>query len=88
MGAGIAAQHPSYLPRGGGWLIGINAHLAGTQLEAALDFAKYLAGPETRPAFGASGPSRCCLFVPVRWGKVCPTRCRHRMSTHGCGRTR
>lgn len=37
---------PSYLPRGGGWLIGINRQLAGTKLEAARDFAKYLASPE------------------------------------------
>jgi multiple sugar transport system substrate-binding protein len=40
---------PSYLPRGGGWLVGINAQLSGTQLEAALDFAKYLTGPENSP---------------------------------------
>ena len=40
---------PSYLPRGGGWIVGINAHLTGTQLEAAIDFAKYLAGPENSP---------------------------------------
>jgi len=37
---------PSYLPRGGGWLIGINGNLSGTKLEAALDFAKYLASPD------------------------------------------
>jgi multiple sugar transport system substrate-binding protein len=37
---------PSYLPRGGGWLIGINRKLNGTQLDAAVDFAKYLAGPD------------------------------------------
>jgi multiple sugar transport system substrate-binding protein len=37
---------PSYLPGGGGWLIGINSRLTGTQLEAALDVAKYLASPE------------------------------------------
>jgi multiple sugar transport system substrate-binding protein len=39
-------NHPSYLPRGGGWLIGISNSTQGTQREAALDFAKYLAGPE------------------------------------------
>jgi multiple sugar transport system substrate-binding protein len=36
---------PSYLPSGGGWLIGIRHGLAGTQLEAAIDLAKYLADP-------------------------------------------
>jgi multiple sugar transport system substrate-binding protein len=37
---------PSYLPKGGGWLIGTSNRLSGTQLDAALDFAKYLASPE------------------------------------------
>jgi multiple sugar transport system substrate-binding protein len=37
---------PSYLPRGGGWLIGINRALAGAQFDAAVDFAKYLTNPE------------------------------------------
>ncbi len=33
---------PSYLPQGGGWLIGVSKKAAGTQKDAALDFAKYL----------------------------------------------
>jgi len=37
---------PSYLPHGGGWLIGINRRLSGTQHDAAVDFVKYLANPE------------------------------------------
>ena len=37
---------PSYLPRGGGWLIGIRGGLTGTQRDAALDLAKYLSNPE------------------------------------------
>jgi multiple sugar transport system substrate-binding protein len=37
---------PSYLPEGGGWLIGISSRLSGIQLDAALDFARYLASPE------------------------------------------
>jgi multiple sugar transport system substrate-binding protein len=37
---------PSYLPRGGGWLVGINAALSGMKLDAARDFARYLASPE------------------------------------------
>ena len=39
-------NRPSYLPRGGGWLIGISKHTQGKQSEAALDFAKYLASPD------------------------------------------
>jgi multiple sugar transport system substrate-binding protein len=37
---------PSFLPRGGGWLVGVSSKLSGKPLEAALDFVKYLAGPE------------------------------------------
>ncbi len=40
------ANRPSYLPHGGGWLIGISKDTAGTQREAALDFAKYLASAD------------------------------------------
>jgi multiple sugar transport system substrate-binding protein len=37
---------PSCLPRGGGWLVGINRRLSGTALEAAVDFVKYLTNSE------------------------------------------
>ena len=37
---------PSFLPQGGGWLIGIKRGLPGPRLEAALDFARFLASPE------------------------------------------
>jgi multiple sugar transport system substrate-binding protein len=37
---------PSFLPRGGGWLVGVRGGLSGTQHDAALDFARYLANPE------------------------------------------
>jgi multiple sugar transport system substrate-binding protein len=37
---------PSYVPKGGGWLIGISTKAEGTQSEAALDFAKYLVSPD------------------------------------------
>jgi multiple sugar transport system substrate-binding protein len=40
-------NRPSYLPFGGGWLIGVSASAAGSEREAAIDFAKYLAGPDT-----------------------------------------
>jgi multiple sugar transport system substrate-binding protein len=35
---------PAYLPRGGGWLVGVVA--SSQHREAAIDLAKYLAGPE------------------------------------------
>lgn len=37
---------PSYLPLGGGWLIGVRRGLEGNRLEAAVDFARFLADPE------------------------------------------
>jgi multiple sugar transport system substrate-binding protein len=37
---------PSYLPFGGGWLIGVRRGLEGTKQEAAIDFARFLADPE------------------------------------------
>jgi multiple sugar transport system substrate-binding protein len=39
-------NRPSYLPRGGGWLIGISTRTTGKEREAAIDFAKYLASPD------------------------------------------
>jgi multiple sugar transport system substrate-binding protein len=41
-----AVNRPSYLPHGGGWLIGISKNADGTQHAAALDFASYLASPD------------------------------------------
>jgi multiple sugar transport system substrate-binding protein len=58
---------PSYLPRGGGWLVGINGGLAGTQLEAALDFAKYLANPENSNRLRAE---RAFAMLPVRTSQM------------------
>jgi multiple sugar transport system substrate-binding protein len=37
-------NRPSYLPRGGGWLVGVVA--SGPHRDAAIDLAKYLAGPD------------------------------------------
>ncbi len=37
---------PSYLPHGGGWLVGIKRGLSGQRLDAALDLARYLASPD------------------------------------------
>ena len=58
---------PSYLPRGGGWLVGINAHLNGTQLEAAIDCVKYLAGPENSPRIRGE---RAFPMLPVRTSQM------------------
>ena len=58
---------PSYLPRGGGWLVGINGRLSGTQLEAALDFAKYLANPENSNRLRAE---RAFPMLPVRTSQM------------------
>lgn len=58
---------PSYLPRGGGWLIGLSAQLSGTQLEAALDFAKYLGGPENSPRIRGE---RTFPMLPVRTSQM------------------
>jgi multiple sugar transport system substrate-binding protein len=38
---------PSYLPFGGGWLVGINRAVADKQRDAAIDFARYLISPDT-----------------------------------------
>jgi multiple sugar transport system substrate-binding protein len=37
---------PSYLPKGGGWLVGVSALSKTGTREAAIDFAKYLVGPD------------------------------------------
>jgi multiple sugar transport system substrate-binding protein len=39
-------NRPTYLPRGGGWLVGVAASASGRRREAAVDFAAYLIGPE------------------------------------------
>ncbi len=39
-------NNPTYLPTGGGWLVGIAASTQGKRRDAALDFASYLATPE------------------------------------------
>ena len=37
---------PSYLPHGGGWLVGVRRGLTGPRRDAAMDLARYLANPE------------------------------------------
>jgi multiple sugar transport system substrate-binding protein len=54
---------PSYLPQGGGWLIGISGRLSGKPREAAIDFAKYLTSPENGNRLCAE---RAFPLLPVR----------------------
>jgi multiple sugar transport system substrate-binding protein len=54
---------PSYLPFGGGWLVGVNSATAGTQRDAAVDLARYLVGPDTAKRVSAD---RAFPMLPVR----------------------
>jgi multiple sugar transport system substrate-binding protein len=54
---------PSYLPLGGGWLVGVRSGLAGTQRAAALDLAIYLSSPENVNRLRAE---RSFPMLPVR----------------------
>jgi multiple sugar transport system substrate-binding protein len=67
---GTPAQRnrPSYLPSGGGWLVGVRRGLAGTQLEAAIDFAKYLASPENSDRIPAERTFPMLPFRTVQMG--------------------
>ncbi|MBX6311534.1 MAG: extracellular solute-binding protein, partial [Isosphaeraceae bacterium] len=56
-------NRPSYLPHGGGWLVGISATLSGTKRTAALDWLRDLAGPETSARLQAE---RSSPMLPVR----------------------
>ena len=63
-------NRPSYLPRGGGWLIGISNNTQGTQREAAIDFAKYLASPDnSESAAQRAELFRCCRFAQAQLGQ-------------------
>ncbi len=56
-------NNPTYLPQGGGWLVGVKRGLAGTTLKAAIDLAKYLANPENTNRLRAE---RTFPMLPVR----------------------
>jgi multiple sugar transport system substrate-binding protein len=56
-------NRPSYLPHGGGWLIGISKNIEGTQRDAALDFATYLASADNLNRLRAE---RSFPMLPVR----------------------
>jgi multiple sugar transport system substrate-binding protein len=54
---------PSYLPHGGGWLVGIKPGLTGARRDAALDLAIYLSGPDNA---GHLRADRTFPMLPVR----------------------
>jgi multiple sugar transport system substrate-binding protein len=60
-------NNPSYLPFGGGWLVGVNRATAGKQRDAAIDFARYLITPETSRRMLAD---RAFPMLPVRSGML------------------
>lgn len=63
---------PSYLPRGGGWLIGVRSGLAGNQLAAAIDLAKYLASPEKSDRIRAERNFPMLPFRTAQMGEGLP----------------
>ncbi|MBV8075294.1 MAG: extracellular solute-binding protein [Planctomycetaceae bacterium] len=56
-------NRPSYLPFGGGWLVGVASATEGRRREAAIDFATYLVGPEVAAHVRAG---RAFVMLPVR----------------------
>ncbi len=58
---------PSYLPNGGGWLIGVRRGLSGSQQDAAIDLVKYLASPEISRNLCAE---RSFPMLPFRIGQM------------------
>jgi multiple sugar transport system substrate-binding protein len=54
---------PSYLPVGGGWLVGVRRGLSGPKRDAAVDVAKYLSSPEIVNRLDAE---RTFPMLPVR----------------------
>jgi multiple sugar transport system substrate-binding protein len=57
------SNDPSHLPFGGGWLVGVNRAAVGTRRDAAIDFAKYLIGPDVANRVRAD---RAFPMLPVR----------------------
>ncbi|MBV8316914.1 MAG: extracellular solute-binding protein, partial [Planctomycetaceae bacterium] len=56
-------NRPSFLPFGGGWLVGVASATEGRRREAAIDFATYLVGPEVAAHVRAG---RAFVMLPVR----------------------
>ena len=60
-------NRPSYLPYGGGWLVGVSSATAGHEREAAIDLAKYLVSPDTASRVRSD---RAFPMLPVRSSHV------------------
>jgi multiple sugar transport system substrate-binding protein len=58
---------PSYLPSGGGWLVGVKRGLSGKKRDAAIDLALYLASPENVNRLRAE---RSFPMLPVRTSQM------------------
>lgn len=62
------ANQPSYLPNGGGWLIGVARSATGRHHDAALDFAMYLTSPEIASSLRADASVPVLPFRASRLG--------------------
>ena len=62
-------NRPSYLPGGGGWLIGVSTATAGPMREAAIDLAKFLTGPDVSARVRAD---RAFPTLPTRKDQLVP----------------
>jgi multiple sugar transport system substrate-binding protein len=60
-------NQPTYLPFGGGWLVGVAATAGGRQRDASVDLVKYLVNPETS---GRVRSDRDFPMLPVRSSQV------------------
>ena len=61
------SNRPAYLTYGGGWLVAVAAKATGRRREAAIDFVKYLANPETS---NRTRSDRDFPMLPVRGVQV------------------
>jgi len=62
-GPAVGLNRVMYLPRGGGWVAGVSGTATGPPRQAAIDFVRSIAGPETSRLLVAD-PAR--LMLPVR----------------------
>jgi len=62
-------NRPSYLPGGGGWLIGVSSATTGRIREAAIDLAKFLTGPDVSARTRAD---RAFPMLPTRKDQLMP----------------
>ena len=72
LGGPFGPNTPSYLPNGGGWLVGVKRGLSGPRRDAAIDLARYLSSPENANRLRGSGPSPCCRCGRTQMGQGLP----------------